>query len=171
MSQRPKALLQPAHQRIAGLPLKLHRLHVFVHGGYEFFHLFIGLIGHGVIDEHHRAVFRQILQKVDELPPLHLVQLENVPVRHRDHGALRHHGHGLHGVRHLLRRDAAAGEAMEVEVLAALGDQQLLQLLHIGLAQVALLPVKQVGARRRMLLYGLAQALICGVLALFRCHS
>ena len=54
---------------------------------------------------------------------------------------------------------------MEIKILAAPGNEKLLQLLDIGLTQVALLPVKQIGPGRRFFLYGLAQAVVCGVFA------
>ena len=41
---------------------------------------------------------------------------------------------------------------MEIKILAALGNEKLLQLLNIGLAQVAFLSIKQIGPGRRFFL-------------------
>ena len=61
---------------------------------------------------------------------------------------------------------------MEVKILAALGNEQGLELLHIGLAQIALLPVKEVGPGRGLRLQGGAETVVGGVFRgfLFRCH-
>ena len=116
------------------------------HGFAQLFHRFIGLIRHRVVDEHHAAVGRDVLQEGDHLFPLLLVQLENIEIRHHNEGPLRHHGHSLRHLAEALDRQVFPLHPVIVELLEPGGDQLLPQLSQVVLPQIALLAVKDIGA-------------------------
>ena len=114
--------------------------------------LFVGLVRlilHQIVDEDQAAVFRKIVQQGDEPRPLLLAELIEVAVRDDDERALGHHRHRLGHLRQLLHRQALARDAVEIELLKARGDELLLHLLEIILAQVALLAAENVDLAER----------------------
>ena len=133
----------------ARMRLELDALRVLVERLVELFIRLARLILNEIIHKHEAAVRRKVIEQRDERRALLLGELEEVTVRYHDERALGHHRHRLGHLRQLLHRQALARDAVEIELLKARGDELLLHLLEIILAQVALLAAENVDLAER----------------------
>ena len=167
-----KPLTHPAVQLLLPLLGKFHGLDVLRHGGGELLQPAVPCVGDLAVEEHQRAVLREVLQQRDQRTALRLVQLEDVHIRHRDQRVLRHHGHRLRRLGDLLHGQPLASETVVVELLEARRHQMLLQFPDGLLHEVRLLAEEDIHVPHRVAFHGTVQLLIAGeLLFLFLCHS
>ena len=164
-----KAAAHPAEQLLLPLLGEFDLLRVLRQRRRQLLQPRILFIRYLPVQEHQRAVLREIPQQRRQRGALGLVQLEDVHIRHGDEGMLRHHGHGLHRLGHLLHRQPLAAEPVVVELLEARRHQQRLQLRHRLLHEVRLLSLENIDIPHAAGLHLPVQLLVAGELFVFLC--